>query len=33
MFHMMKGVSESLADRVGILPMQGISLSELTENL
>ncbi|MCH4887222.1 ATP-binding protein [Acidaminobacter sp. JC074] len=29
MFHMMKGVSESLAGRVGILPMQGLSLSEL----
>lgn len=28
MFHMMKGVSESLAGRVGILPMQGLSLSE-----
>lgn len=30
-FHMMKGVSESLAGRVGILPMQGLSLSELNE--
>lgn len=29
MFQMMKGVSESLAGRVGILPMQGLSLSEL----
>lgn len=29
MFHMMKGVSESLAGRVGILPMQGLSLSEI----
>ncbi len=31
MFQMMKGVSESLAGRVGILPMQGLSLSELNE--
>jgi predicted AAA+ superfamily ATPase len=31
MFHMMKGVSESLAGRVGILPMQGLSLSELNK--
>ncbi|OPL08321.1 MAG: ATPase [delta proteobacterium ML8_F1] len=31
MFQMMKGVSESLAGRVGILPMQGLSLSELKE--
>lgn len=31
MFLMMKGVSESLAGRVGILPMQGFSLSELNE--
>ncbi len=29
MFQMMKGVSESLAGRVGIIPMQGLSLSEL----
>lgn len=29
MFRMMKGVSESLAGRVGILPMQGLSISEL----
>lgn len=29
MFQMMKGVSESLAGRVGILPMLGLSLSEL----
>ena len=29
MFQMMKGVSESLAGRVGILPMQGLSLSEI----
>lgn len=31
MFHLMKGVSESLAGRVGILPMQGMSLSELNQ--
>lgn len=31
MFQMMKGVSESLAGRVGILPMQGLSLSELNQ--
>jgi predicted AAA+ superfamily ATPase len=31
MFQMMKGVSESLAGRVGILPMQGLSLSELNK--
>jgi len=31
MFQMMKGVSESLAGRVGILQMQGLSLSELNE--
>jgi hypothetical protein len=31
MFQMMKGVSESLAGRVGILPMKGLSLSELNE--
>jgi len=31
MFRMMKGVSESLAGRVGILPMQGLSLSELNK--
>lgn len=29
MFQMMKGVSESLAGRVGIIPMQGLSLSEM----
>jgi hypothetical protein len=29
MFQMMKGVSESLAGRVGIIPMQGLSLSEI----
>lgn len=29
MFQMMKGVSESLAGRVGILPMQGLSMAEL----
>lgn len=29
MFQMMKGVSESLAGRVGILQMQGLSISEL----
>jgi len=29
MFHMMKSVSESLAGRVGIIPMQGLSSSEL----
>lgn len=29
MFHLMKGVSESLAGRVGIIPMQGLSNSEL----
>lgn len=29
MFHMMKGVSESLAGRVGIIPMQGLSTAEL----
>lgn len=28
-FQMMKGVSESLAGRVGIIPMQGLSLSEI----
>jgi len=31
MFHMMKGVSESLAGRVGIIPMQGLSISELNK--
>ncbi|GAU75929.1 ATP-binding protein [Fusibacter sp. 3D3] len=31
MFPMMKGVSESLAGRVGILPMQGLSASELNK--
>jgi hypothetical protein len=31
MIQMMEGVSESLAGRVGILPMQGLSLSELNE--
>ncbi len=31
MFQMMKGVSESLAGRVGIIPMQGLSLSEVNE--
>ncbi len=31
MFQMMKGVSESLAGRVGIIPMQGLSLSEINE--
>lgn len=31
MFQMMKGVSESLAGRVGILPMQGLSLAELNK--
>jgi predicted AAA+ superfamily ATPase len=31
MFQMMKGVSESLAGRVGILPMQGFSISELNK--
>ncbi len=31
MFQMMNGVSESLAGRVGILPMQGLSTSELNE--
>ncbi|MBM7560923.1 ATP-binding protein [Fusibacter tunisiensis] len=29
MFQMMKGVRESLAGRVGIIPMQGLSLSEI----
>lgn len=29
MFHMMRGVRESLAGRVGIIPMQGLSLSEI----
>lgn len=29
MFHMMKGVSESLAGRVAIIPMQGLSSAEL----
>lgn len=29
MFHRMKGVSESLAGRVGIIPMQGLSISEI----
>ena len=32
MFHMMKGVSESLAGRVGILPIQGLSISELNKS-
>lgn len=31
MFQMMKGVSESLAGRVGILPMQGVSVSEVNK--
>ena len=31
MFHMMKDVSESLAGRVGIIPMQGLSISELNK--
>ena len=31
MFQTMKGVRESLAGRVGIIPMQGLSLSEITE--
>ncbi|KAF0092042.1 MAG: ATPase [Fusobacteria bacterium] len=31
MFQMMKDVSESLAGRVGILPMQGLSISELNK--
>lgn len=31
MFHMMKGVSESLAGRVGIITMQGLSISELNK--
>lgn len=31
MFQMMKGVSESLAGRVGIIPMQGLSISELNK--
>ncbi len=31
MFHMMKNVSESLAGRVGIIPMLGLSASELNE--
>lgn len=31
MFQMMKGVSESLAGRVGILPMQGLSAAELNK--
>ncbi len=29
MFHTMKGVSESLAGRVGVIPMYGLSLSEI----
>jgi len=29
MFHMMKGVRESLAGRVGIIPMQGLSTAEI----
>jgi len=29
MFHMMKQASESLAGRVGIIPMQGLSISEI----
>ena len=29
MFHMMKGVSESLAGRVAVIPMQGLSISEI----
>ena len=32
-FHLMKGVSESLAGRVGIIQMQGFSLSESKEKL
>jgi predicted AAA+ superfamily ATPase len=31
MFQMMKGVSESLAGRVGIVPMQGLSISEIND--
>lgn len=31
MFQMMKGVRESLAGRVGVLPMQGLSISELNK--
>lgn len=31
MFQMMKGVSESLAGRIGIIPMQGLSLSEVND--
>lgn len=31
MFQMMKGVGESLAGRVGILPMQGLSISEISK--
>jgi len=29
MFHMLKGVSESLAGRVAVIPMQGLSISEI----
>ncbi|MEA3423965.1 MAG: ATP-binding protein [Bacillota bacterium] len=31
MFHMMRGVSESLAGRVGIIPMQGLSTAEIND--
>lgn len=32
-YHLMKGVSESLAGRIGILEMSGLSVRELTENI
>lgn len=32
MFHLMKGVGESLAGRVGIVPMSGLSTSEIAVN-